>query len=82
MAGTDIPAQSNIHSTYFDFLRHRSSKRAPDSPVFVMAQTIYDADNKIIAWGKSIFRGARYKLVSYAGWNVAGIKDEGRGAGI
>ena len=55
---------------------------APDSPVFVMVQTIYDADNKIIAWGKSIFRGDRYKLVSYDGWNVAGIKNEGRGAGI
>jgi GntR family transcriptional regulator len=55
---------------------------APDSPVFVMVQTIYDADNKIIAWGKSIFRGDRYKVVSYDGWNIAGIKDEGRGAGI
>jgi GntR family transcriptional regulator len=54
----------------------------PDSPVFVMVQTIYDAYNKIIAWGKSIFRGDRYKLVSYDGWNVAAIKDEGQGAGI
>jgi GntR family transcriptional regulator len=55
---------------------------APDSPVFVMVQTIYDAENKTIAWGKSIFRGDRCKLVGYDGWNVAGIKNEGRGAGI
>jgi GntR family transcriptional regulator len=54
---------------------------APGSPVFVMVQTIYDADNKIIAWGKSIFRGDRYKLVSYDGWNIEGIKNEGQ-AGI
>lgn len=49
---------------------------APDSPVFLILQTIYDADNKIIAWGKSIYRGDRYKLVSYDGWNVEGIKNE------
>lgn len=48
----------------------------PGSPVFLMLQTIYDADNKIIAWGKSIFRGDHYKLVSYDGWNIEGIKDK------
>ena len=46
-----------------------------DTPVFLMVQTIYNAENKIIAWGKSIFRGDRYKLTSYEGWNVENIKN-------
>lgn len=48
---------------------------SPGMPVFFMVQTIYDADSKIIAWGKSIFRGDRYKLISYEGWNIENIKD-------
>jgi GntR family transcriptional regulator len=44
-------------------------------PVFFMSQTIYDADSKIIAWGKTIYRGDRYKMISYEGWNVEGIKE-------
>jgi GntR family transcriptional regulator len=44
-------------------------------PVFFMSQTIYDADSKIIAWGKTIYRGDRYKLISYEGWNVEDIKN-------
>jgi GntR family transcriptional regulator len=48
----------------------------PATPIFLLLQTIYDADNNVIAWGKSIFRGDRYKLVSYVGWNVDGIKNE------
>lgn len=38
------------------------------TPVFVMIQTLYDLEKKPIAWGISIFRGDRYKLVSYDGW--------------
>jgi len=48
---------------------------SPGIPVFFMVQTIYDADSKIIAWGKSIFRGDRYKLISYEGWNIDDIKE-------
>jgi GntR family transcriptional regulator len=47
----------------------------PGLPVFFMSQTIYDADSKIIAWGKTIYRGDRYKMISYEGWNVEGIKE-------
>jgi len=50
---------------------------SPGMPVFFMSQTIYDEDCKIIAWGKSIYRGDRYKLVSYEGWNIDDIKDSG-----
>lgn len=48
---------------------------SPGIPVFLMIQTIYNADGKIIAWGKSVFRGDRYKLISYEGWNVEDIKE-------
>lgn len=47
----------------------------PGLPVFFMSQTIYDADSKSIAWGKTIYRGDRYKLTSYDGWNVEDIKN-------
>jgi len=40
----------------------------PGTPVFLLIQTIYNTDNEIIAWGKSIYRGDKYKLVSNEGW--------------
>ncbi len=46
-------------------------------PVFLMIQTIYDDDNQTIAWGKSIHRGDRYRLVSYNGWNLEEVKKTG-----
>ena len=46
-------------------------------PVFLMIQTIYDQDNHVIAWGKSIYRGDRYRLVSYNGWNLEEVKKTG-----
>jgi GntR family transcriptional regulator len=48
---------------------------SPGLPVFFMSQTIYDTDGKSIAWGKTIYRGDRYKLISYDGWNVEDIKE-------
>jgi GntR family transcriptional regulator len=48
---------------------------SPGTPVFLMIQTIFDDDSKIIAWGKSLYRGDRYKLTSYEGWNVEDIKN-------
>lgn len=50
-------------------------------PVFLMIQTIFDAENEIVAWGKSVYRGDRYKLISYGGWNVEDIKDQGGSIG-
>ena len=44
------------------------------APVFFMTETVYDQHNKIIAWGKSIFRGDRYHFVSYNGWNLEELK--------
>lgn len=48
---------------------------SPGIPVFFMIQSIYDVDNNIIAWGKSVFRGDRYKVTSYEGWNVKEIRE-------
>lgn len=45
----------------------------PDTSVFLMIQYIYDDNNETIAWGKSVFRGDRYKLISFQGWNVEDI---------
>ncbi|MBZ4687085.1 MAG: GntR family transcriptional regulator [Clostridia bacterium] len=39
-----------------------------NTPVFVVEQTIYDFDKKPVGWGRSIYRGDRYKLTSYIGW--------------
>jgi len=41
-----------------------------NTPIFLMIQTVYDEAQKPIAWGKSIYRGDRYKLISYDGWKV------------
>jgi GntR family transcriptional regulator len=40
-----------------------------------LIQTIYNAESKIIAWGKSLYRGDRYKLTTYEGWNIEDIKN-------
>ena len=40
----------------------------PQSPVFLIEQTIYDPELKPIGWSKAIYRGDRYKLTSYDGW--------------
>lgn len=41
-----------------------------NSPVFMVEETIYDTDKKPVGWGKSIYRGDRYKLTSYNGWSL------------
>ncbi len=41
---------------------------SPNAPVFLIEQTIYDLEKRPIGWGKSIYRGDRYKLTSYDGW--------------
>lgn len=46
----------------------------PNTPVFVIEQTVYDADKEPIGWGKSVYRGDRYKLTSYIGWTADIIK--------
>lgn len=46
----------------------------PGAPVFFMTETVYDRDNKTIAWGKSIYRGGKYRFVSYSGWNLEALK--------
>ena len=43
---------------------------APNTPVFVVEQTIYDSEKKPVGWGKSICRGDRFKLTSYIGWSI------------
>jgi len=44
-----------------------------NTPVFVVEQTVYDTEKKPIGWGKSIYRGDRYKLTSFIGWSVDDI---------
>jgi len=39
-----------------------------NTPAFLVEQTIYDNDKKPMGWGKSIYRGDRYKFTSYTGW--------------
>ncbi len=46
----------------------------PGAPVFFMTETVYDSGNKTIAWGKSIYRGDKYRFVSYSGWNLEALK--------
>jgi GntR family transcriptional regulator len=41
---------------------------APQSPVFLIEQTIFDTELRPIGWSKAIYRGDRYKLTSYDGW--------------
>ncbi|MDA8442949.1 MAG: GntR family transcriptional regulator [Peptococcaceae bacterium] len=40
----------------------------PNSPVFLIEQTIYDPEHRTVGWSKSIYRGDRYKLTGYDGW--------------
>lgn len=46
----------------------------PKTPVFVVEQTIYDSNKKPVGWGKSIYRGDRYKLTSYLGWSAKDLE--------
>ncbi len=41
---------------------------APGTPVFLVEQVLYDAEGKPVGWGKSVYRGDRYKITSYEGW--------------
>ena len=41
---------------------------APNAPVFLIEQTIYDPELRPVGWSKSVYRGDRYKLTSYDGW--------------
>lgn len=45
-------------------------KVRPNTPVFLVKQTIYDNNKKPIGWGTSVYRGDRYKLTSYTGWGL------------
>ena len=47
---------------------------ARNVPVFVVEQTVYDSNKKPVGWGKSIYRGDRYKLTSYIGWSANDMK--------
>ncbi|ATW24773.1 GntR family transcriptional regulator [Candidatus Formimonas warabiya] len=40
-----------------------------NSPVFLVEQIVFDIDERPIGWGKSIFRGDRYKLTNFSGWH-------------
>lgn len=41
------------------------------TPVFLVEQTVYDNEKKPIGWGKSIYRGDRYRLTTYTGWSLS-----------
>jgi Transcriptional regulators len=41
---------------------------APQTPVFLIEQTIFDSELKPVGWSKAVYRGDRYKLTSYDGW--------------
>ncbi|WP_066635178.1 GntR family transcriptional regulator [Desulfolucanica intricata] len=44
-----------------------------NTPVFMVEQILYDTEKKPVGWGKSIYRGDRYKLTSYNGWSIKDI---------
>ncbi len=83
------PSLSNlatIHSDHFPVISKRVLQASvateeealilgtgPNAPVFVVEQTVYDTGKKPVGWGKSIYRGDRYKLTSYIGWSVDDI---------
>ncbi|MCK5687441.1 GntR family transcriptional regulator [bacterium] len=46
----------------------------PNTPVFVIEQTIYDSSKKPVGWGRSIYRGDKYKITSISGWSKDSIK--------
>ncbi|MDP4160293.1 MAG: GntR family transcriptional regulator [Bacillota bacterium] len=41
---------------------------SPQSPVFLIEQTIFDTELRPVGWSKAVYRGDRYKLTSYDGW--------------
>ncbi|GAV25202.1 GntR family transcriptional regulator [Carboxydothermus islandicus] len=43
-----------------------------NTPVFVVEQTLYDSMRRPVGWGKSVFRGDRFKFTSYVGWTKYG----------
>lgn len=45
-------------------------KVAAHTPVFLVEDTVYDNEKKPIGWGKSVYRGDRYRLTSYTGWSL------------
>ncbi|AOT71576.1 GntR family transcriptional regulator [Geosporobacter ferrireducens] len=80
------PSLSNlaaIHSEYLPTISkkilHASIVKADEAkilgiplntPVFVVEQTVYNAEKKPMGWGTSVYRGDRYKLTSYTGWSI------------
>lgn len=43
-------------------------------PVFFMTETIFDRDNRVIAWGKWVFSGKHHRFLSYSGWDLEELK--------
>ncbi|SJZ70491.1 GntR family transcriptional regulator [Selenihalanaerobacter shriftii] len=41
-----------------------------NEPVFVVEQTLYDADKNPVGWGKSVCRGDRFKFTSTISWSM------------
>lgn len=45
-------------------------KVAAQTPVFLVEDTVYNNEKKPIGWGKSVYRGDRYRLTSITGWSL------------
>ncbi|HZK19027.1 MAG TPA: GntR family transcriptional regulator [Clostridia bacterium] len=43
-------------------------KVEPNTPAFHVEQILYDIENNPLAWGTSLYRGDRYKIVNHTGW--------------
>ncbi len=78
------PSLSNLVATHAEKLPVRSKRVlqvsvaneeeagvlgvAVGTPVFLVEQVLYDAEGRPVGWGKSVYRGDRYKITSYNGW--------------
>ncbi len=40
----------------------------PESPVFLLEQTILNAEMRPVGWSKAVYRGDRYQLTAFDGW--------------
>lgn len=76
MHGSHFPTTSKriLHASIATEEEAEKLEVAPNVPVLVVEQTLYDSNKKPVGWGKSIYRGDKYKLTSYIGWSANDIK--------
>ncbi len=74
--GEHFPTMSKriLHASIVTEEEAKVLKVEPNTPVFVVEQTIYNSAKKPVGWGRSVYRGDKYKITSYLGWSTNTIK--------